>query len=170
MYAAAPTADTVSHGSWVFIRQFSGTGTFEEQARSALSALKAAAFSAGMEPESYVHMRLILRNVEDAPVAMEQCRHALGNELPCLTIVQEPALQNGSLFAAEAAGVKTGSETVHRYGFDENGVPAAARAGDFVYTSACLCDPALRWKTGHVRLWRKCFGPPRPPGRSRAIL
>ena len=148
MHTAAQTADTVSHGNWVFTRQFNGTGTFEEQAWSALSAMKAAAFSAGMEPENYIHMRLILQSVGDIPVALEQCRRVLGNELPCLTIVQEPVLQSGSLFSVEAVGVKTGSEAVRRYGFDENGVPAAARAGDFVYTSACLCDPSLPLEDG----------------------
>ena len=123
-------------GNWLFTEPFTAEGSFDEQVRSALAAMKMAASVSGFEPAGFVKCEAIVDDLSQAERVYELYREVVGEELPAFRIIEEAEMKPGCRFSVELVAVR--DTAAERYFFENETLPCAVRAGDFVFTSLTL--------------------------------
>lgn len=130
------TGSAAQLGNWLFTEPFSAKGSFDEQVRTALAAMKMAASVSGFDPAGFVKCDVIVDDLAMADTVYALYREVVGEELPAFRIIQEAEMRRGCRFTVELTAVKD-TET-KRFFFENETLPCAVKAGDFVFTSQML--------------------------------
>lgn len=134
-------ANTATHKNWIFTKQFIAEGCFDEQVKQSLSSAFLAAKQAGAVSNSIVKCDMVIRDAVDTTELVKIYQQVISNEIPAIKVQVIANLPQGIDFGVELTAVTAESGLkVERFSADKNGIPAAVRVGNYIYTSLQLPD------------------------------
>lgn len=138
---AGAKAATLAYRNWIFTKQFTAEGSFEEQVNMVLTDAFLAAKQAGAVKDSIVKCDVVLRDAARAADVLAAYQKIICCDFPAIKVQTIANLPVGTEVGVELTAVTADSGLViERVDVNAQGIPAAVRAGDYIYTSLQLPD------------------------------